>query len=728
MGIARRLRLSVLALACAVPPLVAPGATEEPPAEAMTIVRGNVLGPAQLRDAAVGMVLEPAVRDALAATPDLEPYVLVSADGQFELKAPRRLGAIVLIARAPGFAPVRTRPVSLTSAEQRVGTLKLTKGGMIVGRVVDDAVAPISRAQVTALEAQDPKDPLPASVKPSIATDANGQFRLAGLAASTVDLRVEKEAYTPRALKAVPAGIAPPPIEIKLSPATFLSGWIVDPAQNPIPAANVVATWENEATAQTLTTSDGAFKLGPFAPGTRTTLSVSARGYARGRSDDITAPDSNVRMVLDRNGVLRGRVFDAGTGRPIQKFQVLFQRRPSNPLLTAEYPGNRTFESNEGRFEWSDLQSGLWTITIDAEGYQLKAIAGLRIPQGQDGASVEVALERGPSLAGAVFDAATGEPIAGATVGEKIYGAPLPAFNVVRAVTTRRDGSFLLTGLPSERVVVSITSNGYLSEEREIAPLSQGALEIRLSKGGSITGTLFRSDGVTPAQGLVRLTSPQTLQSVAVPASADGRFAFSMVRNGKYSLSAESEFGLAPETELIVAGNQRKEGVELKLQRGGAVHGQVSGLMPGERGRTEIQIAGETYMLSAPVAEDGSYSRLGVPPGPATVIARTPLDRELSQSLEISGQRDVAVNFEFPAGLRLSGNVRRAGSSVRFAQITAEPVAGRLVRAAGESNLAGQYVIHGLSQGQYIVKVRDGPAVQIDLTSDAVLDFELPPR
>lgn len=727
MSIAGAWRLLAVALACAAPPLVLLGAQERQ-VEPMTILRGQIVAPAKLHHAAVGMVLEPAVRAALTETPALEAYAVVAANGEFELKAPRRLGSVVLIARAPGFAPARTQPIVLSAAEKRVGALRLTRGATIAGRVVDDAAAPINSARVTAIEGEDPEDSLPSSVKPSISTSGSGQFHLNGLATRIVSLRAEKDGYTPRVLQGIQAAPSGAPIEIRLSPATFLSGWVLDQAQNPIEGANVAAAWDGGSAAETATTKNGAFKLGPFAPGTRTSLRVSAKGYATGRSDDITAPENNVRMVLDRNGVLRGRVFDAGSGRPIQKFRVLFQRRPTNPLVTSEYPGSRTFESSDGRFEWSNVQSGAWTITIDAPGYQLKALKGLRIPQGSEGASVDIALERGSSLSGYVLDAATGEPVAGAAVGEKIYGAPMPAFHVVRSVTTRSDGSFELTGLPSERVTLSINAPGYLAEEREVLPLQQGALEVRLSKGGSVSGVLLTSDGVTPAQGVVRLINQETSQGAGMPTSAEGRFAFSMVRNGKYLISAESELGIAPEVELILAGNQRQDGVELKLQRGGAVHGHVSGLKPGERGRTQITITGESYVLSASVAEDGSYSRLGIPPGPATVVAETPLDRELSESLEISTQQDVAVNFDFPAGVRLSGNVRRAGSSVRFVQITAEPVAQRLVRGEAETNLAGQYVIHGLSEGPYIVKVRGGQSMQINLMADTVLDFELPPR
>jgi len=187
--------------------------------------------------------------------------------------------------------------------------------------------------------------------------------------------------------------------------------------------------------------------------------------------------------------------------------------------------------------------------------------------------------------------------------------------------------------------------------------------------------------------------------------------------------------GLAGALMSAPARKQHRDGLELKLQQGGAMHGRVSGLMPGERGRTQIQVAGESFALSATVAEDGSYSLVRVPAGPATAVAKTPLDRELLRPVNMSEQKDIAMNFEFPAGFRLSGNVRRGGSAMRFAQITAVPVSDSLVRGAGETNPAGQYVIQGLSEGSYIVKVRgSGQAVAIDLTSDMQLDFDLPPR
>jgi Carboxypeptidase regulatory-like domain len=103
------------------------------------------------------------------------------------------------------------------------------------------------------------------------------------------------------------------------------------------------------------------------------------------------------------------------------------------------------------------------------------------------------------------------------------------------------------------------------------------------------------------------------------------------------------------------------------------------------------------------------------------------LDRSMTKAIELDAYGDVAVNFEFPRGYRLSGTVRRAGAPVPFVDVKALPLeAQNLVAVAGETSRSGQYVIDGMPSGKYSLVIEGGRTTTIDIRGDRSLDFDLP--
>ena len=65
----------------------------------------------------------------------------------------------------------------------------------------------------------------------------------------------------------------------------------------------------------------------------------------------------------------RGRVIDAVSQQPLQKFEVhLIRVRPDTG--TTDQPVSRAFRSASGRFIWTALAEGTWHAAITAPGYQ----------------------------------------------------------------------------------------------------------------------------------------------------------------------------------------------------------------------------------------------------------------------------------------------------------------------------------------------------------------------
>jgi hypothetical protein len=108
------------------------------------------------------------------------------------------------------------------------------------------------------------------------------------------------------------------------------------------------------------------------------------------------------------------------------------------------------------------------------------------------------------------------------------------------------------------------------------------------------------------------------------------------------------------------------------------------------------------------------------------VNATTMLDRSMTKAIELDADGDVAVNFEFPRGYRLSGTVRRAGAPVPFVDLKAVPLEAQNVAGAGETSRSGQYFIEGMPSGKYSLMIEGGRTTTIDIRGDRSLDIDLP--
>ena len=217
-----------------------------------------------------------------------------------------------------------------------------------------------------------------------------------------------------------------------------------------------------------------------------------------------------------------------------------------------------------------------------------------------------------------------------------------------------------------------------------------------------------------------------------IPTDEGGLFSFSGLNPGRYNLSAEAASGRAPEQELVVTENQQLRGVVLVLDESGAtIHGVVSGLLPGERGRTRVEVRPQDqygHLADTYVDDQGSYSLRLVPAGRLEVIAETPLNRQVSKTIELSkDDTDEMVNFEFNGSARLSGRVTRGGDPVPGVEVIAEPLDGTGVSASTMTNRAGAYRLDSLTDGNYKVKVRPGRrSAQLLVSGSTTLDFDLP--
>lgn len=636
---------------------------------------------------------------------------------------------MTVIARALGFAPARAGPVVLDSATTKVPALRLAPQSVLAGRIIDEFRRPVPKASVAGTSDVGVKDTLAPDGHDKTVTGKAGDFLLTGLEQGTYSLTVRADGFASRTVRGLrlDRDDTQKGMVIELYRGTYLTGRTVDGSGRPIARALLDAAPGPDEHVQTESDEDGRFRLGPFARGARVYLHTTAAGYTPTRTDDVIAPTDALVVQLSRNGAFRGQVMDANSGRPIASFKIAFHHR--GPLRSGEYPGVRTFQSRDGRFEWRDVHAGTWNVTVDASGYLPRDVYGLFISSGQESQEISILLEKGQTFRGRVFDIATGVGIASAAVGYRVERQPVSRTldTPMSSVLTDAEGIFELGAVPAEPVILFINASSYVPESRSVDPSGNGFVEIGLASGGAIFGQLVSARGSTAVAGVVSLESTVGGPGAIRNADDEGRFAFTQLQAGPYLISAETKQGQATAKRITLAEHEQVTGFMLRLDSGSNIGGIVSGLLPGERGRVEIEAQGPQNFHARTTADDrGSYTFHGVPLGAIEVAATTPAGRSISRTAELARVGDVTLNFEFPAGYRVSGRVTRAGKAVRFAQLSALPLDDQGVTSAAETSQSGQYTMEGLPKGNYSIQAQGGRAVRLYVANDSTLDIELP--
>lgn len=446
-----------------------------------------------------------------------------------------------------------------------------------------------------------------------------------------------------------------------------------------------------------------------------------------------TAPAVEEKAKPPAGAILRGRVIDAATREPVRKFTLHVHWDRSTGYRQA--PPARTFDTDDGRFEWADATPGVWAIIGSARGYQRFELEGVQLQPGETTPEIVMPLRRGHAVKGRVYDEASGVGIAAASVNfrESHVHQFDPNWRIRQsfAVSSEKSGSFVLEGVPSGRITISAGADGYAGREVEIVAGDETApVEIALFVGGSIAGRLTAADGVTAlagSAGIFRLDegfggSSRTTQS--------GEFSYQNLPAGRYKITGQAG-GMTTEQEITLAANERIEGIVLALRAGHSIRGVVTGLRPETLERVNIEWDNHgSGGPPAPVRVDarGAYELRGVPPGRVNVRAEVQNSRALLRTVEMPRDRDLTVNLEFPSGVRLSGRVTHRGKPVVGAMVNPRQpqTPGELFIHGATTTQHGDYVIEDLPPGEYFIRIANYRSRLIQVSDDMVFDMDVP--
>ena len=357
-------------------------------------------------------------------------------------------------------------------------------------------------------------------------------------------------------------------------------------------------------------------QVGPVPPGARPGAPPGAQlpGLPPPRDTGPRAPQTGTAR-------LRGRVVASPSGTPLRRSQI---------ALTSAEPGQQlrrvTTTDGEGRFEFTDLPAGRFSVNATKAGYvtlqfgqrrPFEAGTPVNVGDGQTVERIDFALPRGSVIVVRVTDE-FGEPVAGVQVQVQRYQygpdgqrrlSSAPGSVTSPFSTTDDLGQFRLFGLmPGEYVVqasmrtlgaaagAGSESNegfaptfypGTISAEQaqaiSVAVGEEQAIQFAMvaSRMGRVTGVVVDSEG-RPAAGaslsLVTTIGSGTSSSTVGTTAPDGTFTVNGIAPGEHTIrvtyrsGAAGEFGSAP----VVVGGNDITGLQIALGGGATVSGRVT--------------------------------------------------------------------------------------------------------------------------------------------------------
>lgn len=237
-------------------------------------------------------------------------------------------------------------------------------------------------------------------------TDANGRFHIVKIGGeSTWPVVAEAQGYAPGQDKAKPGkGAGVPEISFRLKPGLVTKGRVVDTEGNPVKNVAISPRMVIDGNMEYVGGRIGVDDKGEFEIRNLPTSGVSLDMYGTGISairDMPFDPTKPLLLTAEKPGVMIGKVLDAETRKPVEKFSVSLgfpKAKDVEGAPDASFSGTpQAVQSSEGKFLLEDLINRAGhEVTVKAEGYPEKVLDYVEArPSDDKGWPVEILLQRG---------------------------------------------------------------------------------------------------------------------------------------------------------------------------------------------------------------------------------------------------------------------------------------------------------------------------------------------
>jgi len=563
-----------------------------------------------------------------------------------------------------------------------------------------------------------------------------------------------------------------------------ISGRVTNVAGRPIKGICVMAHFRT-GYISVGTSAQGTYNFGKSLPAGRYTVQFGSCGlggkvgnwapqwyhgkYRKAHANPVTVRAGKItrgiNAVMRRGGIIAGVVTGKGGARL------------SRVCVTAVTPDGKQFvgqaKTVRGRYRIDALDAGRYRVYFDpACGYHatpylgqwwpgaatLKASKPVTVRLGTVTAHVNAALRVGGSIAGTVrFENSQGKPLAGICV----FGSGLGRVSSVQPdAVTRKNGTFLMEGLPAGRYQLSFGAVGcgnrgnylYYNDPRPVT-VNLGRTShvvVFMRPGAIISGTVTSAATGLPLSGICVYVND--FAGDLTVTGADGTFRLNQIQPGRYSIGFFGGCGnkgssYAPQwfrgrtepfnaARVILRAGKLTSGINAAMRPGSGISGVVTSKAGAPLGQICIGaytpneagflfgVFGDFYngqtrhgayqiVNLAPGQYQLVFFSCGSGPGWASQWYRTAADLKSAGLLDVpAGNTVTGVNATLTKGGAISGTVRAPrGQQFSFTCI----IATNLATGASESTeadsfpsgLAVRYAIGGLAPGRYRVEFYD---------------------
>jgi len=453
--------------------------------------------------------------------------------------------------------------------------------------------------------------------------------------------------------------------------------------------------------------------------------------YSEATPVSVTMPDDtpDIDFTLDLGGTISGHVYQSDGTTPIEGAWVYAN------LVDGGY-GRGTTTASDGSYTITTLRTGQYRVRAYGEGYigeyydnvyEESQATPVSVTMPDDTPGIDFTLDLGGTISGQVYQSDGTTPIEGAWVSAYLIDGGYDS-----GAITASDGSYTITTLITGQYRVRAYSEGYIEEYydsvydyNEATPVSvtmpddTPGIDFTLDLGGTISGHIYQSDGITPVEGAWVIGDLIDGGHFRVASTAsDGSYTIAGLITGEYWVRAGAEGYIAEYYDNVYDYNEATPvsvtmpddtpGIDFTLDLGGTISGHVyqsDGITPVEGAWVYANLVDGGYGRGTTTASDGSYTITTLITGQYRVRAYPPYGFNLvpsSTTAEVFEAETTTVDFVLQAGGIIAGRVtNEAGEGVPGAYVYADgPSYG-----SANTDEGGYYSIIRLETGNYTVRI-----------------------
>lgn len=533
-------------------------------------------------------------------------YMETTAEGEYRFEYLPISGLLLNVSKDDYQRLQQEVVISVGAGKCQMQDLTLVRrpdGGSIQGTIIDSAGSPVVGATVGnhGGSSRDVR---------TTTTDADGTFRLDNVFRrhDGHQLTVEAKGYAPQQLSfKLGTHEQPGKIAVTLELGHAVSGKVVNEKGEPLSDVWIVADGPPgsglELNQHTTSDPQGRFSFDSLTDST--SLDFTRAGYSPLQNKRVPLDgNDDVIVTLPDEGVLRGKVVDDETGKPISRFivHVTFSpdRKPNDPSVSLSGPsvtGGETFVVPDGTFRLGDLLQGMpLQVTVEAANYESKVVRRMVATGEKDSNVVDFRLVR--------IDESAFVPVGGQLLNEA--SKPVPNAEL-RLIVTSQKRPF----------------------PREDFPFNWEMIKSGQTKDTDVVS-----------------------QFLSATTDAEGRFEFSQVRPGKDIELLWWGPGISQARLAGIESLKPEQRAKLSIQivPPGIVRGVIDPTTFPEVSDVSLMSKtrdsrGESYGGRPPTA-DGSYEIRDVPPGTYELLIFGPFTREKDNSLSTGVIKRIPVTVE----------------------------------------------------------------------------------